>query len=143
MHVDVGPVPSVSVLAWLNYAKAVLTHDENAPAPGDDIPPDATGSFVDLIAEWYEAASRDPEFHWQADVSSEVAEYLVLAFYRIVQRLAKAAEARGTELSPPEGHVFYLALVHGLLDALAERGPRRRRVLRPPPQLLAGPRACS
>ncbi len=123
MHVEVGPVPSASVLAWLDYAEAVISSDEAAPTAGDDIPADVTESFARYIAEWHRQASRDPEFLWTADIPDEVAEYLILAFYRVVQRLAKAAEARGTALSPPEGEAFYVMLVHGLLDGLAAEGP--------------------
>lgn len=116
-------MPSASVLAWLEYAGAVLLHNGVAPPLGEDIPADATQSFMGYIAEWYEAAERTTEFHWESDVPSEVAEYLVLAFYRIVQRLAEAAEVRGARLAPPEAQTFYVMLVHGLLDALANEGP--------------------
>ncbi len=116
-------MPSASVLAWLDYAGTVLLHNGAAPPLGDDIPADATHSFMSYIADWHAAAQRDPEFHWEADVPSEVAEYLVLAFSRIVQRLADAAAMRGAPLAPPEGQVFYATLVNGLLDALANEGP--------------------
>lgn len=123
MHVVVGPVASASVLAWANYAQAVLSNDPIAPTPVEDIPADATGSLLGYITEWQDAARRQPVFLWESDVPSEVAEYLVLAFYRVVQRLAKAAEARGGRMAPPEGETFYVMLVHGLLDALASEGP--------------------
>jgi hypothetical protein len=123
VHVELGPLPSDSVLAWLDYAGTVLMHDGAAPPLADDVPADATRSFLGYITEWHKAALRDPEFHWESDMPGEVAEYLVLAFYRIVQRLAEAAELRGAPLAPPEGHAFYVTLVHGLLDSLANEGP--------------------
>ncbi len=116
-------MPSASVLAWLEYAGVVLVQDGVVPTLGDDIPADASESFMGYIAAWHAAAERAPEFHWEADLPGEVAEYLVLAFYRIVERLAEAAEARGARRSPPEGQTFYVTLVHGLLDALANEGP--------------------
>lgn len=123
MHVEVGPLPSASAIAWLDYAEAVLSNDESVPTAGEDVPPDAASSLLVYIAEWRAAARRGTEFNWEAEVPGEVAEYLVLAFYRIVQRLAKAAEARGAAISPAEGEPFYLMLVNGLLDALAREGP--------------------
>lgn len=120
---DVGPVASASVLAWVDYAEAVLAQDGFGSSAEDDLPADAAGSLLGYVAEWQAAATQDAVFHWQADVPSDVAEYLVLAFYRIVQRLADAAEVRGAPLSPPEGQTFYVMLVHGLLDALAGEGP--------------------
>jgi len=123
VHLELGPVPSASALAWLEYAAAVLAHDRVAPKLDDDTPADVTRSLMSYIAEWHEAAERTAEFHWRADVPSELAEYLVLAFYRIAQQLAEAAEARGAPLSPPEGQTFYVTLVSGLLDALANEGP--------------------
>ena len=120
---EIGPLPSAGVLVWLDFAEAVLSSDPGAPPAGDDIPPDVTEAFLVYIDEWRQVATRGPEFHWKTDVPGEVAEYLILAFYRIVQRLAKAAEARGSPMSPPGGEAFYDMLVHGLLDALAEEGP--------------------
>lgn len=123
MHVEVGPLPSASALAWLDYAAAVLSSDQRTPTAGDDLPGDVVESFASYIGEWYQEAMRGPEFLWVADVPEELAEYLVLAFYRIVQRLAKGAEARGAPMSPPAGQTFYVMLVRGLLDALAAEGP--------------------
>lgn len=120
---EVGPLPSASALAWLDFAASVLSSDQGTLTPGDDIPGDVVESFVSYIGEWHEEATRSPEFLWTADVPEEVAEYLVLAFYRIAQRLAKGAEGRAEPLSPPAGQTFYVMLVQGLLDALAAEGP--------------------
>lgn len=119
---EVGPLPSASVLAWARYAEAVLAPSGRIP-PSPDVPVEAAGSFLAYITEWQKAAQDAPEFHWETDVPGEVAEYLVLAFYRVVQRLAGLAEARGAPASPPEGQAFYVMLVNSLLDALAAEGP--------------------
>jgi len=123
VHVEVGPVPSASALAWVGYASAVLSSDPGAPQPGDDVPGDVVEAFGSYLDEWRRAAEQGPELFWTTDVPSEMAEYLILAFYRVVQRLAKLAEARGEPHSPPAGQAFYAMLVHRLLDALAEEGP--------------------
>jgi len=119
VRVEVGPLPSASVLAWLDYARTVLSSGQVPRGPGDDVPADATESFARYLAEWQDAALRDDEFHWTTDVPSEVVEYLVLAFFRLVQHLAEAAEAGDGPGAPADGDQFYVMLVHGLLDALA------------------------
>ncbi len=122
VEVEIGPVPSMVVLAWLDYAEGVLSSDE-AGASTDDIPPDIRESFLTYIHQWRVAATKDAEFHWHTEVPSELAEHLVLAFYRVVQRLAESAAARGSPMSPPGSEMFYSMLVQGLLDALAGEGP--------------------
>lgn len=134
MHVEVGPLPSSSVLAWVGYAEAVLGAErvEDGPAMvlvddvatvADDVPFDAVASFARYLVEWRAIASTEPQFSWSADIPGEVAEYLVLAFYRVVRRLNKTAEDRGEVLAPPEGEAFYNSLVDRLLRALAAEGP--------------------
>ncbi|MCU1352261.1 MAG: hypothetical protein JWM05_1470 [Acidimicrobiales bacterium] len=130
----VGPLPSSSVLAWVSYAEAVLgaePPDDGAaldvpdvvPAAAADVPFDAVTAFAGYLAEWRKIAEDGPEFTWSADIPGEVAEYLVLAFYRVVRRLNQAAESRGEVLAPPEGEAFYNSLVDCLLRALAAEGP--------------------
>ena len=142
MHVEVGPVPSSSVIAWISYAEMVLgvEHLEDAdhveqgeqvrvavpdevPAAAADVPVDAVAAFQGYLDEWWRIAQSGPEFTWTADIAGEVAEYLVLAFYRVVRRLNKAAEARQEVLAPAEGELFYNTLVDRLLSALADEGP--------------------
>jgi hypothetical protein len=134
VHVEVGPLPSSSVLAWVSYAEAVLGAEsaddgpglvvpDDVPAAASDVPFDAVAAFAQYLVEWRTIATAGPDFSWSADIPSEVAEYLVLAFYRVVRRLNKAAEARGEVLAPPEGEAFYNSLVDRLLRALAAEGP--------------------
>ncbi|MCU1454764.1 MAG: hypothetical protein JWN46_2910 [Acidimicrobiales bacterium] len=134
MHVEVGPLPSSSVLAWVGYAEAVLGAEsaedrpvlvvpDDVPAAAADVPYDAISSFAQYLIEWRAIATAGPVFTWSSDIPGELAEYLVLAFYRVVRRLNKAAEARGEVLAPPEGEAFYNSLVDRLLRALAAEGP--------------------
>jgi hypothetical protein len=123
MHVELGPLPSASALTWVDYARAVLSAGHALVDEAMvDLPPDVRSAFDGYLNDWRAAAREDEVFTWSADVPAEWAEYLLLAFYRLAQRLSKAAEARGVELAPPEGRAFYLELVNRLLDALAQSG---------------------
>lgn len=119
VEVRVGPVPSSSVLAWVEFATAVLDGDDSIAVTGDDVPDDAVHAFVGYLSQWKTVAAQGPEFTWSTDVASEVAEYLVLSFYRVAQRLGDLAEVRGMSMSPVEGEAFYAMLVDRLLEALA------------------------
>jgi hypothetical protein len=121
VHVEIGPAPSSSVLKWIDYAESVLSSD--GPREGPDVPGDAVVAFATYLTEWRTVAEAGPEFVWSADVPGEVAEYQVLAFYRIAERLAEAAAKRGEPLAPPEAEAFYVTLVDCLLEALASEGP--------------------
>ena len=115
VQVVVGPVSSASALAWVEFARSVLADR------GDALPSDARDAFVGYMAEWEQLATHRATVEWQALVPVEVGEYLVLAFYRLAQQVD--ADRPGPEaVVPEEATPFYLALVDGLLDAMAEAG---------------------
>ena len=117
MQVSVGPLPSSSALAWIGYAREVIT------GPADQaLEPDLLVAFEHYLGEWQAAADHDACFVWTADVPSELVEYQMHAFYRIVSRLSAEAERRGTALLPPDGELFYLSLVEAVIDALTLEG---------------------
>jgi hypothetical protein len=84
---------------------------------------DIQSAFATYLDEWSAVAARDEVFKWSVEVDPELVEYLVHGFYRLAAVLADEAERRGGRISPPEGDVFYGALVNGLLDALGEGSP--------------------
>jgi hypothetical protein len=116
VHVALGPLPSESARAWLAYARHVVVtpraHD--AETLNDEI----RHAFESYLTEWDKAAADDPVFRWETEVDGELVEYLVHAFYRVAVRLSEEAERRGGRLAPPEGDIFYAALVRALLDAM-------------------------
>jgi hypothetical protein len=121
--VDVGPVPAESARAWIAYARRVLDGGVLGGAPmEDELGPELVDSFRQFLAEWERIARRGGEFRWSIDIETDVAEYLVHAFHRIVTRLDDAASARGSALMPPEAQPFYAALVSGLLDGFTTEG---------------------
>ena len=116
VHVEVGPVPSASVLAWVSYAEGVLDRNE------EGLSADVVSGFRALLDEWTTIAKRVETFRWGTEVPVDVVEYLVHAFYRIAQRLADQAELRGYALAPAESDEFNWLLVRSLLDALSQGG---------------------
>jgi hypothetical protein len=119
VRVELGPVPADSARAWIGYAREVLATRRAHDA--ETLPDDVRAGFEAYLAEW-ETAIRGQELRWEADVDSELVEYLVHGFYRVATRLAEESERRGGRLSPPEGDLFYRALVNALLDAMAAEG---------------------
>lgn len=118
MRLDVGPLPSESVIAWVDYAAGVL-----GSGATDELAPDVVEGFRWYLLEWRHVAERGAEFHWEADVSPDVAEYLMLPFFRTAERLSAIAAQRRRRAAPPESTAFYVLLVQAVLDALAQEGP--------------------
>ena len=128
MHVQVGPVSSASVIAWVGYAREVLGrvtgHEETgSPAVG----PDAVASFERYLAAWAEIAARSPQFLWTADVDPEEVEYLAYTWFVLAGQVlagdATTARARrGLPRRPPESEEFFQSLVTAMLDALSQEG---------------------
>jgi len=111
---------------WIAYARTVigqlLAHPDQV---GASLPIDVVETFESYLDQWDDLASREPEFLWVTEVDPERVEFLGKAFLTIADGLARAAEARGYPISPPEGDPFYQALVQGFLDALAQEGRSR------------------
>lgn len=121
MRLQVGPVPSLSVRAWVAYAREKV--DELGSDPFEaDMPSDIVEVFETYLDAWTEAADAGEEFWWEAEIPSEVAEYQVHAFHQIVSRLAQAAVDRGEPEQPPEAEPFYQSLVNAIIDGLEMEG---------------------
>ncbi|CAN5701001.1 hypothetical protein BH24ACT3_BH24ACT3_11040 [soil metagenome] len=122
MRVVLGPLPSASVLSWIAYAREVVATAEADPdGLGAPLGPDLVEGFRRYLDDWDATARRTREFRWSTEIDGAMAEYLLHGFHRVVERLAKEAEAAGNSPgAPSEGDEFYHALVSGLLDGLAE-----------------------
>ena len=116
MRVVVGPIPSSSAVAFAEFAAAVL--EERGP----ELPDDVRAAFAGYVAEWRAAEEQGPVLTWQTDTDVEVAEYLVLAFYRLAQQI-DATRQDEEPLLPADVTPFYQALVAGLLAAMSQAGP--------------------
>lgn len=121
--VELGPVASSSALAWTEFARAVLAGFAlRGQRVQDELGDDVVSAFRGYLDAWDEAAARADELRWTGDVDPEQLRYLVHSFHRVAEKLAVAAEERGSRMMRPEAEAFNLALVTALLDALAGAG---------------------
>jgi len=121
MQVEIGPVPSSAVQAWVNYGREVLVALRGA-APGE-VPPRVLDRFATYLDEWSAQSRRDATFRWVGEASPEVVEYLINALYVLGERVEEEAEEGRMRLRPPEADKFHIVLVNSVLEALAHEGP--------------------
>lgn len=119
MRVELGPIPSDCVGAWIDYAREVI--DSLRTDPGD-VPVRALDRFTVYLDEWSALADRDDPFRWAGELSEELLEYLVNALYRTEQRAGSDVVAGRRRTLPPRAEKFNALLVRTLLDALAAGG---------------------
>jgi hypothetical protein len=123
VHVAIGPIPAASALAWVGFARMVLTgsgqRDQRVKV---DLGDDVAAAFHQYLDEWEDLAAAGGEFKWSIEIDAEHVEYLVHAFYRVAEQMAAAAERRGHTIMPDDAAMFYASLVTGLLDGLEEEG---------------------
>lgn len=125
MLVQVGPLPSGSVTAWIAYARTILDRVGRGDLGATTLAPDVRLGFERFLDDW-EAAAGGDVFMWTAEVDREQVEFLAHTWFGLAAALADEATDRGFPLAPDEGEPFYRALVAGLLDALdQEEGPGR------------------
>jgi len=120
MQVEIGPVPSSAANAWLDYAEGIVRELDAVDAKG--VPAEARAEFARLIREWRAAAAADPTFRWRGNPASDQVEYLILALYRLGNRLSDEEHAGQRTVRPPEARRFHVVLVQSVLDALEQQG---------------------
>lgn len=126
VHVQVGPLPSSSVTMWVAYARTVLAKSLTDPeAFGFKLGPDVLELFEGYLDEWEAAASASPDFRWEVDIDAEHVEFVMHSFQKVASSLEVAATRRGYPLSPPEGDVFYHALVDAVIESMTSEGRSR------------------
>lgn len=118
--VDLGPLPSRHVTAWVGYAQEVVDSlAGGADLDGLVVSDDVLEAFEGYLAQWERKAKRSKTFRWTGEADPEFVQYLLNAFHHIAVRLYDEAESTGTTLGPEEGEPFYSMLVRSLLDGLA------------------------
>ena len=122
MRVQVGPLGSQGVLAWVGYARTVIDEAVSGRKPELALTAEVAEAFSGFLDEWQAAAEADERFLWSTEIDPEQVEFLAHAFHHVALALAKAAERRGFGLAPQEGREFYLALVSAFLGALEREG---------------------
>lgn len=115
--VTIGPVPTASVLAWIEAATdtvAVLRE-----RPGLDVPAEVIDSFQHFIDAFAAHAAMHPdEFLWSGAVDDAIVRSVGLHWARIVS-VTRSGRPTGLSRAAPEGAAFYDALAAGIADALA------------------------
>ncbi len=120
MRVDIGPVPSDSVKAWISFSRGVVAQLRSDPG---DIPPRALDRFSGYMDAWSAVAERSDPFRWSGEVTAEMLEYLTNWLHKTAVRVQADAEAGKGRTRPPEADKFHIVLVRSMLDALEREGP--------------------
>lgn len=123
MRVEIGPVPSDSVLMWIAFARTILAQIITQPgAYGTELSEVELGAFEAYLDEWELGANRGHIFHWSTDADPDKVKRLADTWLKLAEGMARAAELRGYEIQPPEGRPFNDALVVAVLEALGREG---------------------
>lgn len=123
MRVEVGPVPSESVLIWLAFARTILAQVITRPdAYGTPLSEVELAAFESYLDEWELEANRDHQFHWVTDADPDKVKRLADTWLHLAEGMAAEAARRGYEIQPPEGKPFNDALILAVLTALAGEG---------------------
>ena len=118
---EVGPLPSVHVLAWVGNAREVLAGVRRAgPALPVTLPDTVAAAFVGYLDEWEARAREGEEFRWAAEVPADDARHLAVYLYGVLTLDDETWDRHGLPYAPPEAEPFYLALVEAVTDGLAE-----------------------
>ena len=120
VSVELGPLPASSALAWVINARRVVAILRGASGPLPFEVPDAIADQFDrYLAEWEAIASSETSFSWSGTADSDEVRHLMTYWFNMATILSE----RGPELgltAPPEAEPFYVELVRGLTEALAE-----------------------
>jgi hypothetical protein len=121
VHVELGPLPSRAVLAWVAYAQDVVA-DLRAGGPSlPRVPVDLLDSFERYLEQWKAAAGTAEVFEWSGEADTEEVEYLLHTWFNLAQSLSTRAGADGRH-AHADGQVFYDAVLTALLDGLRAEG---------------------
>ena len=117
LTVTIGPVPTVSALAWIGSARETI--EALRANPDLEVPRDVVEALSGFVDAFDAHARAHPDvFHWSEAVDAEVVRTLGLHWARIVS-VTRSGRAPELSAAPPEGEAFYGALATGIADALA------------------------
>lgn len=124
MRVQVGPVPSESVLMWLAYARTVIAQIITRPGSygGVTLSAEDLAGFEAYLDEWELVANRDTTFVWSTDADADKVNALAATWYQLSEGMRIEAERRGYELLPADSRPFNDALILAVLTALSDEG---------------------
>lgn len=123
LQLDVGPVPSAGVRAWVRWAQNLtgqLRRAPRTPAPSGR----ALETFDAYLRQWDSLAKAQDVFRWRTRLDADDVEYLLHIFHTVMRQRAVGADGRMV-LAPAQGRPFYELLTGRLLIGLTgDGGPR-------------------
>lgn len=126
MHIQIGPVPAPAVQAWVDYARSVLAGGVAGASRHElGLDDEMVELFEGYLDEWETCTADGADLRWETELDPDRVEFVMHAFQRIAEALARAATQRGFPLAPAEGELFYRALVTAVVAALGGESPAR------------------
>lgn len=126
VQIQIGPVPSDAVVAWVDNSQAIL---DAVTAPGApvsvDLDPDDERFFRDLLALWRDLSSQESTFYWTARASAADVDRAVRAWTMLDDLTDEQIAELGCRWSPPEARPFFEALTGGVVSAIARHEETR------------------
>ena len=128
LRAELGPLPSVHVLAWVRNARQVLDGVLRAgSALPVELPDEVAVAFRGYLDEWEAGALACDPFTWQAEIPVERVRRMAVYLFGVLTLDDETWDRHGLPWAPPEAEPFYDALVAavtvGLAAADAEAGP--------------------
>lgn len=126
MRLEVGPVETASVAAWIQWADETFGKLCPQSATGVSLPAEVVEDLRRYVEQWKpETCSRRGSFRWHGEIDPEQLEYLVQAFFNLDAHLSREVRRGERSAAPGKGRDFYLVLVRALLHALEMDSPGR------------------
>ena len=123
VELDVGPVASVSAVAWMQWAEQTFAELRNGRL---QFSAGALDGIEGYFKQWMpQARLLDEAFRWQTEIDPDELEYLLHALVSVDARLSDDARRGQRRPTYDEGRLFFLVLVRALLHALETASPRR------------------
>jgi hypothetical protein len=118
---ELGPVPSATVVAWTRFARRMLCELRVEPSELADLAvPDLVGPWAQLIDAWAAEAGDRASFRWSGELDEDLAEYLLHGYQRFLRSTVLARRATRAELG--DHRAFSLHVAQAFVDGLAAEG---------------------
>lgn len=124
MLLELGPYPAGDAARWTKFARRVLLEIQSDASLVEPMSIDVLHLWRSYINDWATSAeqhlSRDQSFRWQAELESEVAEFLLHGLDQCCHSTALAERLSDDDVDA--NHGFTMHVVRAFVDGLAEQG---------------------
>lgn len=122
LEVHVGPVPAPAARAWIANSRrlvgALQRHPDVLEEPADR---GVLAMFQRFLESWWDVATVEDEFSWQARAAPEDVRALLEQWAAIDRMTDDQLDRLGCTWAPPEAEPFWLALTAGVVRALQQQ----------------------